>query len=60
MRCSAASLVDAFRIDSFSHSALENSVLIRPGAMQFTRIPSVPHVFAQTWVSMIMAALEIE
>jgi hypothetical protein len=46
MRCNAESLVAPFRIDSFSQSARENSVRMSPGAMQFTRIPSVPHVFA--------------
>ena len=50
----------ALRIRSWSQRARANSVLISPGAMQFARIPSFPHVFACTWVSMIIAAFETE
>ena len=60
MRRSAAVEVACSRMASFSHRARENSVLMRPGAMQLTRIPSAPQVFAQTCVVMISALFEIE
>ena len=45
---------------SFSQRARANSVRIRPGAMQLTRMPSSPQVFACTCVSMITAAFVTE
>jgi hypothetical protein len=60
MRRSADSSAALRAIRSFSHSARENSVRIRPVAMQLTRIPSRPHYFASTWVGMMTAAFEIE
>ena len=60
MRRRAAVEVCAERIAGFSHSARAKSVLMRPGAMQFTRIPSTPQLFAHTCVSMMAAAFETE
>ena len=60
MRWSAASLVAARNVRSSSQRARANSVRIRPGAMQLTRMPSWPQVFACTWVSMLSAAFETE
>src|SRR5436190_27417 len=59
-RCSAAESSDALRHWGSAHSARANSVFTSPGAMQLTRLLSLPQVFACTWVSMISAAFDTE
>src|SRR5262249_49327367 len=59
MRRSGEREVEAFRFSGLSHSALAKSVLIRPGAMQFTRILCLPYSQARLRASCMSAALEI-
>src|SRR5260221_9323350 len=46
-------------VSGLSHSALAKSVLIRPGAMQFTRMLCLPYSQARLRASCMSAALEI-
>src|SRR6476619_5232170 len=59
MRSSGERAVEAFSVSGLSHSALAKSVLIRPGAMQFTRILYLPYSQARLRASCMSAALEI-
>src|SRR5271156_4199368 len=59
IRNSGERAVDAFSVSGFSHSARAKSVLIRPGAMQFTRILYWPYSQARLRASCMSAALEI-
>src|SRR5262249_31555726 len=60
IRCSAAASSDDLRNFGSSQSARANSVFTSPGAMQLTRMLSLPQVFACTCVSMITAAFDTE
>ncbi len=59
MRSSGERAVEAFRFSGLSHSALAKSVLIRPGAMQFTRTLCLPYSQARLRASCMSAAFEI-
>src|SRR5947209_7202920 len=59
MRKSGERAVEAFRVSGLSHSALAKSVLIRPGAMQLTRILCLPYSQARLRASCMSAAFEI-
>src|SRR5258708_27227470 len=59
IRNSGERAVDAFSVSGFSHNALAKSVLIRPGAMQFTRMLCLPYSQARLRASCMSAALEI-
>src|SRR3954453_9932457 len=59
MRASGERTVDAFSVSGFSHNALAKSVLIRPGAMQFTRMLCLPYSQARLRASCMSAAFEI-
>src|SRR5262245_18310375 len=59
MRNSGERAVEAFSVSGLSHSALAKSVLIRPGAMQFTRMLCLPYSQARLRASCMSAAFEI-
>src|SRR4051812_43441456 len=60
MRSSGDRAVEAFSVSGLSHNALAKSVLIRPGAMQFTRTLCGPYSQARLRASCMSAALEMQ
>src|SRR4051812_28953278 len=59
MRKSGEREVEALRFSGLSHNALAKSVLIRPGAMQLTRMLCLPYSQARLRASCMSAAFEI-
>src|ERR1700733_3332803 len=59
IRSSGERAVEAFSVSGLSHNALAKSVLIRPGAMQLTRILCGPYSQARVRASCMSAAFEI-
>ena len=59
MRSNGERAVEALRLSGLSHSALAKSVLMRPGAMQFTRTLCLPYSQARLRASCMSAAFEI-
>src|SRR5260370_9466445 len=59
IRSSGERAVEAFKVSGLSHSAFAKSVLIRPGAMQLTRMLCFPYSQARLRASCMSAAFEI-